>query len=378
MGYNVIGYDDINYNICRDVIYTGVCIYGAITYYWLEDKLLICNMLMGVYTLDLFFHKPTYTNIYYVMHHSLILLLFGTFHYYKYYDFFDILVNPALSFQISTIFFNINVLLEYYRINQNITKYLFIALFFYYRLYRYYYDVVVNPEIFIYLEKYTYTLILVPFFFFTLNIFWACIIIKKIVKPLKHIQTEYIAEYFCRYILLINIPITFYKYINTGNKYILIDVIGNIILNCGSYSFHNNLMLYELYHYPRKKIYFILDNIGIRIKSLLTLTTYCLYKNEYKYLYIPIIYQLGVSVTTYILVYKSKNMEITKKNIVLWLSFDIFFGSLFLAYNYNQLVNMYIVLLLIGTVYNCKVFYKLTHMAFHFLLIAHNIVIYNF
>ena len=255
---------------------------------------------------------------------------------------------------------------------------MFIISFFYYRLYRYYYDVVINPELFIYLEKYTYALILIPYLFFTLNIFWTCIIIKKIVKPLKTIQTEFIAEYFCQYILFINIPITFYKYINTGNSYILIDVIGNIILNCGSYSFHNNLMLYELYHYPRKKIYFIADNISIRIKSLLTLTTYCLYKNEYKYLYIPIIYQLGVSVTTYILVYKSKNMEITKKNIVSWLSFDIFFGSLFLAYKYNQLVNMYIVLLLIGTVYNCKVFYKLTHMAFHFLLIAHNIVIYNF
>jgi hypothetical protein len=188
------------------------------------------------------------------------------------------LVNPALSFQISTIFLKLNNLLEYYNINQTISKFLFVFSFFYYRLYRYYSDVIINPEL--YTNKYSKGLILIPYIFFTLNIFWFCIIIKKIVNPLKHIQNEYVSEYFCRYILLINIPVTFYKYINTRNNYILIDVIGNIILNIGSYRFHNNLMLYELYNYPRKKIYFILDNISIRTKTILTLTTYCLY-NKY-------------------------------------------------------------------------------------------------
>jgi hypothetical protein len=382
LGYNVLGYNLINYNNYRDIISTGVCVYSGISYYFIENKMLVCNMLMGIYTLDLFFNKETYTNNQYILHHILILFLFGTFHYYKYYDFFDILVNPALSFQISTIFLDISILLEHYNIHkniQNINLLFFISSFFYYRLYRYYYDVVINPEIFIYLEKYTYTLILVPFFFFTLNIFWACIIIKKIAKPLKIIQSEYVSEYFCRYILLINIPITFYKYINTGNKYILIDVIGNIILNVGSYHFHKNIMLYELYQYPRKKIYFILDNIGIRTKTILTLTTYCLYKNDhYTYLYINILYYLFAGATSYILVCNSKNMDITKNYVICWLSVDVFVGSLFLAYHYNQLVNMYIVLLLLGIVYNCKVFYKVTHIAFHILLVFHNIVLYTF
>jgi len=374
--YGIIGYNIIDYNICRDFIYTGVCIYSAYSYYFVQDNMLVCNMLLGLYTLDLFFHKETYTNIQYIIHHSLILLLFGTFHYYKYYDFFHILINPLLSFQISTIFLKINKLLEHYKIQQTINLSCFIISFFYYRLYRYYYDVIINPEL--YSNKYSKCLILIPYIFFTLNIFWSCIIIKKIAKPLKIIQSEYVSEYFCRYILLINIPITFYKYINTYNNYILIDVIGNIILNIGNYMYHNNLMLYELYDYPRKKIYFIIDNISIRTKTILTLTTYCLYKNDhYTYLYINILYYLFAGFISYILVYNSKNMDITKKYVISWLSVDVFVGSLFLAYNYNQFIHMYIILLLLGIVYNCKVFYKVTHIAFHILLVCHNIVLYK-
>jgi hypothetical protein len=137
-------------------------------------------------------------------------------------------------------------------------------------------------------------------------------------------------------------------------------------------------MLYELYNYPRKKIYFIADNISIRTKTILTLTTYCLYKNEhYTYLYVNIFYYLFAGFISYILVYNSKNMDITKKYVISWLSVDVFVGSLFLAYNYNQFIHMYIILLLLGIVYNCKIFYKVTHLAFHILLVCHNIVLYN-
>jgi hypothetical protein len=197
-------------------------------------------------------------------------------------------------------------------------------------------------------------------------------------SPLKKIETEFIAEYFCQYILLLNIPVTFYKYIITKNNYILIDVFGNVILNIGSYLFHNNLMLYQLYGYPRNKCYFLLDNIGIRIKTLLTLLTYCLYKNDhYTFLYFNICYYLVACIISYILVYKSKNMDITKKYVISWLSLDVFIGSLYLAYNYNQFNNMYIILVLLGTVYNCKIFYKITHIAFHILLLFHNFVLYK-
>ena len=70
-------------------------------------------------------------------------------------------------------------------------------------------------------------------------------------------------------------------------------------------------------------------------------------------------------------------MDITKKYLIYWLSIDVVVGSLFLAYNYNQFINMYIILLLLGIVYNCKVFYKVTHLAFHVLLVFHNIVLYK-
>jgi hypothetical protein len=187
--YNIIRYHVIDYNICRDFIYTGVCIYSAYSYYCLEDKMLLCNMLLGVYTLDLFFHKETYTNIQYIMHHSLILLLFGTFHYYKYYDFFHILVNPALSFQISTIFLNLNKLLEYYNINQTINLSCFIVSFFYYRLYRYYYDVIINNDITDMIEntgpvmKYCYYSAV--YNLYALNMYWFSKILKIILKKLR-------------------------------------------------------------------------------------------------------------------------------------------------------------------------------------------------
>ena len=57
LGYNVLGYYLINYNNYRDIISTGVCVYSGISYYFIENKMLVCNMLMGIYTLDLFFNK---------------------------------------------------------------------------------------------------------------------------------------------------------------------------------------------------------------------------------------------------------------------------------------------------------------------------------
>jgi hypothetical protein len=382
MGHTFMGHNFINYNInYRTLLYTVISLYTGYSYYFVEDKVITSTIITSFYTLDLIFNKKIYNDFQYLIHHSLIVGLYLLFLYYKYYDFVHILINPLFGFQISTIFYNIN---ELFVKNYTYNKYKYINLlcyistFVYYRLYRYYYDVITHPDLNTFLEKYNKGIILIPYFFYTLNMFWLCIIIKKLMSPLKKIETEFIAEYFCQYILLLNIPVTFYKYIITKNNYILIDVFGNVILNIGSYLFHNNLMLYQLYGYPRNKCYFLLDNIGIRIKTLLTLLTYCLYKNDhYTYLYFNICYYLVASIISYILVYKSKNMDITKKYVIFWLSLDVFIGSLYLAYNYNQFNNMYIILVLLGTVYNCKIFYKITHIAFHILLLFHNFVLYK-
>ena len=175
----------------RPYMYIGLCIYSGITYYYIEDKLLTANILT-IYTLIDTIVNPVIINNYdYLFHHFLLLLSYVSFYYYDYRDFIHITINPALSFQISSIFLSLDILFTRYNINKKI-KYVnnifFITTFIYYRIYRYYYDTLIHPDLFIFLNKYNKCIGLIIYSFFILNMYWLCLIIKKVNRMLKFIK----------------------------------------------------------------------------------------------------------------------------------------------------------------------------------------------
>ena len=364
------------YQQYRDYIYLGITICGCMAYYIFEyenqKNVAKINTIFTVF--DILLNKELTPDV--IFHHILSILSGFTLFYYDITIYYDTVGIPLFGFQISSIFLCINSLFKENAINQT----LFVLSFIYYRIYRYYIDTINHSEFKLFSNEYQY-LMLVPYLFFSLNIYWLCYIIKLIVNSLnlRYKDTEWILQY----LLCLNIPITFYKYIRTNNTYILIDVAGHIILSIGNYKYHNNLLLNYEYNTPLEMAPFLYDHIGIHAHAALTLTTYCIINNNYNVLYVSLINHIGCSIVA---LYTTQNKEMIEFNkpsqlkisLINWLQVNILMDSLIIAYMYNAIFNMYILLLLMGIVYKYQIFYHYSHLIFHVLLIFQNCLIYSF
>ena len=358
------------YQQYRDYIYLGVALYGSIAYLFFDNKVVALNVSASFLLVDIVLNKEVRPDI--ILHHALSSFSVATYAYYKYHNYLNMFIVPPLGFQVSTVFLCINSIYDSY-----IIQLLFIVTFIYFRIYRHYIDTIIHPDFELFSKEYT-TLMILPYIFYSLNLYWLCFIIKKVIKSLKlqYKDTEWILQY----LLCLNIPITFYKYIRTNNTYILIDVAGHIILSIGNYKYHNNLLLNYEYNTPLEMAPFLYDHIGIHVHSALTITTYCIINNNYNILYISLINHIGSSIVA---LYTTRNKEMIefsqlKNSLIKWLQINILMDSLILAYMYNSIFNMYILLFLMGIVYKYQIFYHYSHLIFHVLLICQNCLIYSF
>lgn len=363
------------YQQYRDYIYLSITICGCMAYYIFEyenqKNVAKINTIFTVF--DILLNKELTPDV--IFHHILSILSGFTLFYYDITKYYDTVGIPLFGFQISSIFLCINSLFKENAINQT----LFVLSFIYFRIYRHYIDTIIHPDFELFSKEYTHLMIL-PYIFYSLNLYWLCYIIKLIVNllNLRYKDTEWILQY----LLCLNIPITFYKYIRTNNTYILIDVAGHIILSIGNYKYHNNLLLNYAYNMPLEMKSFLYDHIGIRTHAALTLTTYCIINNNYNVLYASVINHICSSILT---VYMTKNKQMDEFNrsslkiiLINWLQVNILIDSLTLAYMYESIFKMYILILLMGIVYKYQIFYHYSHLIFHVLLICQNCLIYSF
>ena len=363
------------YNKYREYIHLAIAVYGSMSYYFLEmdhqikaahatTLFIICDIILNnELTKDVIFH------------HILTIITGLTLFFYDITDVFDIVATPLLGFQVSSIFLSMN-----YIYSTNINKLLFIITFVYYRIYMHY-VYTLNTVRFLIFTNNCYILMIAHYLFFSLNLYWLCFIVKKIMKSLKlhYINTEWILQYS----LSLNILITFYKYICTNNKYILIDLVGNTILSIGNYKCHHELLMNYEYNTPLEMNNFLYDHVAIRVRAALTVTTYCIINNNYIVLVPSLINHICSSI---IVVYATKNKNTIEFNkpsqlkvmIINWLQVNIIIEAIIVSYMYQSLFKMYNILLLIGCVYNYQIFYDYSHLMFHVLLICQNCIIYSF
>ena len=362
------------YNKYREYIHLAIAIYGSMAYYFLEmdHQIKSAHATTLFIFSDLVFNNELTKDV--IFHHILSIITGLTIFYYDIIDVFDIVATPLLGFQVSSIFLSMC-----YIYKTNINKLLFIITFVYYRIYTHYAYTLNNIRFLIFTNNVP-VFMLIHYLFFSLNLYWLCFIIKKIMKALKlnYVNTEWILQY----LVCLNIPITFYKFIQTNNPYILIEVVGKCILSVGNYKYHHNLLLNYEYNTPLEMKPFLYDHVAIRTHSVLTLTTYCFIHNNYNVLYASIINHIGSSIAA-VYVTRNKRMDefntsLLKIMLINWLQVNVGMDSLILAYMYNSLFKMYILLFLIGIVYTYQIFYNYSHLMFHILLICQNCLIYSF
>ena len=364
------------YNTYKPYLHLGLTIYSGITYYFIENKLTIINIITGYTLIDTLINPAIINSYDYLLHHLLILLSYLTFKYYNYTDFIHVTITPVLSFNISSIFLTLDTIYKNNLIYDKI-KYVnllcFVSTFCYYRLYRYYYDTIIHPDFIIFLNTYNNCIGLITYIFFSLNIFWICIIIKKICNPLKKINTNVLTKYICQYALFINVFISLYKLVFGKNTINLLQLFGNLLLSITNYNYHNNLLLNEVNNYPIEDKYLIYNHISIRIKNSLCLLTYLPYNNIYSY--ISIYNHLISSILS--LHFLNNDRIIHKKNIQLWLNISLIMDKMVLAYNNNNTLHMYIILLIINISQHNNILYNFTPILIHIIYILQNILMIN-
>ena len=369
------------YDTYRNYIYLGFSLYTSYAYFFIENKLFSSQMITGYTLADTILSTNIRSTRDVLFHHVLLLSVYLSYYLYSYDDADINLISSELTcFQISSIFLSIDPIIKDDNAFKQLNTIAFVVSFMYFRIYRFYF-VLTNNEFEMTIYKYNPNVMLLFYAFYTLNIYWACLIVKKIMKILKlnvnNINDDIKTEYLLQYSMFLNIPITCYKYLNlkSTHNYLMLDLLGNIILAIGNYKCHNNLYLNITNNEPLEMKPFLYDHISIRIRVALTLMSYCLINDSfYNVLYACIINHIGSSIAARYFTQNVSMIEFNSSNLktslINWLYINICIETMIVGYMQNNVLNLYIILGLIGMVYKYKIFYNYSHVAFHMLLLA--------
>jgi hypothetical protein len=333
------------------------------------------------------------------LHHVFVLVII----FYNYYH--NVVAEdkitflyPLLKTEISSIFYVLKYCLPKNSIMYNINNLLFYGAFLKFRVYDYYYELISNQNSFDIVSTYsqpnyyTYTILVASCWgLYLLNIYWFLIITKiayKSIAKIISIDTDMMCHYLCSYIYWVNIPLSFYIYSNNPHEKNMLDMFGVISLSISSYMYHydiyNRLYKNEIKSYinPDKKniILFFNDNIFINLRSFLIIAT-----NYYNHpLFIPVIiisgsfhifsmYYIVTNIFNFLINYDDeKGLFINRHNILTGIPIAV--DVAFICANSSLEIAMPFLLVHItmAFLFIIEPFYKLTHVAFHTLLIAQN------
>lgn len=339
-----------------------------------------------------------------IIHH---IFTISTISYVLYNDAVDLNTNfystkIFLLTESSSVFLGIAQLLKNTYIG-SISQVIFVILFFKTRIYDYIFKILLNPHFYESLgnEHFqrnwqymsTYSL-------FSLQLYWACIILKVLSKPFLKNLNQSISENILRYTYFINFFTTVISYTfllgSNENKILygnaaFLDVIGNGLLSISSYYFHTNW--YEsiisnngnLIVNTKHKNYLLLDVATINIRVL---TQYLSHMNmhqiysqshfNYAIFYISLsLVQIGTIDSIYYYHIRNKTKFDSHTNLVL----QILMGTLpaigIFASTYNIpdtdiILNTLMQVLLIGFVLYIQPLYNSSQMMVHLLMCLNN------
>jgi len=383
----------------------GLCVIVAsnILYYsWYNKNLdFSVPVIFTYFVCDLFICKPEIK-----IHHMLGIAVLAFKMYYR-----DTIVddsNVVLALyktELSTFFYIFKCLMDTYNIKSTIlttmNNSLFFATFFKYRIYDYFFDVIINPITYSVLDTYSGGSRESVFFacggiygLYILNIYWFSIMCKILYKPINQyfsVSTFItVSHKILSYSYCVNIPIAYIIYSSNPNVAYLFDMIGIVSLSYGSYYYHQKIVNYYKKHgdieytsYSLMKP-FVFDKATIHLRSFLCLTTF-VYETDYWFI---LIISAGIhinclfSLVQYFYYLKKQNevvvYDLKSDNCIGFLQLTnllvggpILMDVLFVALNTNYWINgieLFFITILCFIVLKINSFYEMNHVFVHGLL----------
>lgn len=302
--------------------------------------------------------------------------------------------------EVSSIFFILKYWLPEKTYAYTINGLIFYVFFLKIRIFDLYNEIINGNYIFdIVINKYTPTnqllsgLLYVSIYgLYILNTYWFLIMTKIIYKQVcknTFIDTDKMCHYISSYIHYLNIPLAAYMYSYNKQEQNIYDMTGIVMLSIASYMFHYDI--YEKIHtkqiteYVVEKninyVYFLNDCLCIHIRSFLAVFTNY-YNTPYFYAVTTFcgVLQLGCFYNGVINVIELlSNRDYLKANFLkihylfTFLPVGIDILAIYLNTKSQQIATPFLLVnICIALLFIVDPFYKLTHVAFHLLLIAQN------
>jgi len=327
---------------------------------------------------------------------------------------------PLFNTEITTVFLIIKLWMDGYTGKKNalfnvlsgINEFLFLSLFFKFRIYDYY-NLLQNSETYTIINHYTsYNLItnttayIGLYGLYFINIYWFSIICKKlykqiIIKFVPFINTDRFAEYVLTFTFYINFYIAYLRYFMNFNNYHYFDLFGIFVLSIASGNYH-----YSKYRYLKHNSVinitsnellepFIYDKYAIHLRSFLALTTLSLIRStSQKFIFFSIGYH-GISLaslnmniiktlfTNNKIVYdETENSKKISKKIEALASIPCLIDTIMIiCYHTNKYElksELIIISVAVGLILSVNPFYNLNHVLLHLFLILQTNCISNY
>jgi len=334
------------------------------------------------------------------LHHACV---FGVIFYNNYHNVLAedrfLFLYPLINTEITSIFYVLKYWLPSNTWWYHANTLLFYVSFLKLRIYDFYWKVIYNHIPFdILIQKYSETnyytssiLVLSCYGLYTLNLYWFSImnkILYKTISKVVHINTSQLCHQLCGYLHWVNIPVAVCIYAFHPRQQYIFDVVGITVLSVYSYQYHREvyqrLRNKEIPEYdipgPSNMTLFFNDTLAIHVRSILAITTNY-YHSEYflgalaisTICHVSSAYQSTLNMFELLTdAEKHKSTFFGFHNMYSAIPIACDVGLIFMNSSTEIAIPFLLVNIMIGIVVWVEPFYKLSHVAFHVLLIFQN------
>lgn len=230
----------------------AVSVMGFVTLTWFPALFpTLCKVIFAQLSVDMLFAKGEF-----YIHHALGLCALIPYFSYNMNDAASVyLLHQGFAVEYSTIFYTFGYFVDNYApktrimsIISNLSNIMFISLFFKYRIFDYFHNIIINPAGYSWYTQYDISYIpLIGKYasmggMFCLNLYWFSIILKKIYKAAcSRINHFEYSEYILQYTMFANLYIAYSVYsphINTIFHHYYLDIAGIALISVTSYYYH--------------------------------------------------------------------------------------------------------------------------------------------
>jgi hypothetical protein len=216
-----------------------------------------------------------------MIHHVLSLVFVGSYLFSTAIHGYDFACRAVIASEYSTIFLLIQRWLDHYSIDSTANKMAFFAAFTWFRIVKFYSQVIVNDALYDDLSFPLFWSVSGVLAFYFLNLYWFALIIKKVYNKVAREfleKKQHAIEHLLQYTYAPNLILCFYLYITADRHYTpfyyIIDILGVQNLVFSSYDYHRVLKETHLDHdSPQVIRYYWYDIASIKLRFFLPLVT---------------------------------------------------------------------------------------------------------